>query len=90
MSDSPSNVQYVVEFVGGPFEGRVEHRVLVDGTPEPEISELASVGGQERLYWYVAGDARHVGDALHVKYAFDERDSDPTEDDNGEVDSLRF
>ncbi|MCU1569691.1 MAG: hypothetical protein JWR33_432 [Naasia sp.] len=90
MSETPSDVQYVVRFVDGPFEGRVEHRVLRGGTPEPEISELGSVGGQERLYWYVAGESRHVGDVLHVSYSFDKRDSDPVEDDNGEVDSLRF
>lgn len=86
----PADNQYIAEFIDGPFEGRIEHRILVEGKYDDEISEMASVEGQERLFWYVAQDSRELGGVLHVRYREDVRDSDPVQDDNADVDSLRF
>lgn len=88
-AETPSNVKYLAEFVGGPLDGRTETRVLVDGSHDDEVSSLASVGGAESLYWYVAGETREIEGELHVKYTFDPRDSDPVTADE-EDDSLRF
>ena len=84
-----SDSRYVAEFVDGPFAGRVEHRVLTDGRHQDEISEIADFGGQDRLFFYVAGETREIEGVLHVKYTEDRRDSDPVQGNN-EVDSLRF
>ncbi len=93
MSDAqpsvPSSKEYVAEFIDGPFEGRVEHRILVDGKHDDEISEMATFGGQDRLFWYTAEDSREVQGVPHVRYRWDERDSDETQG-NKEVDSYRF
>ncbi|BDZ46464.1 hypothetical protein [Naasia aerilata] len=93
MSDAqpevPVSKEYIAEFVDGPFEGRVEHRVLVDGKTDDEISEMATVGGQDRLFWYVAEGAREVQGVQHVRYRLDARDSDQVHG-NDEVDSYRF
>jgi hypothetical protein len=87
--DLPTSKEYVAEFLDGPFEGRVEHRVLIEGKHEEEISEMASMGGQDRLFWYVAEGSRDVQGVPHVRFRWDERDSDETQG-NKEVDSYRF
>jgi hypothetical protein len=93
MSDAhpsiPSSKEYVAEFIDGPFEGRVEHRILVEGNYDDEISEMATMGGQDRLFWYIAESSHDIQGVPHVKYRFDERDSDQTQG-NKEVDSYRF
>jgi hypothetical protein len=91
MSDAqtPSNVKYLAEFVGGPLDGTTETRVLVDGEYDREVSSIAAVGGAESLYWYTAGDTREIEGELHVTYSFDRSDSDPVTADE-EDDSLRF
>lgn len=82
--------EYVAEFLDGPFAGRVEHRVLIDGKHEHEISEMASVDGSERLYWYLAEDSREIQGIPHVHYRWDARDSDLVQRDDTDIDSLRF
>ncbi|HEY8588884.1 MAG TPA: hypothetical protein VIL55_04965 [Naasia sp.] len=92
MSDAqpvPNSKQYVAEFLDGPFAGRTEHRILVDGKHDDEISEMASISGQERLFWYVAGDTHDLDGLLHVKYSWDKRDSDDLMD-TSDVESRRF
>ena len=93
MSDAhpavPQSKEYVAEFIDGPFEGRVEHRILIDGKHDEEISEMASVVGSERLFWYVAEDSRVIQGIPHVRYRWDQRDSDAVQDDT-DIDSLRF
>ncbi len=93
MSDAqpavPQSKEYVAEFIDGPFAGRVEHRILVDGNYDDEISEMATSGGQDRLFWYIAEDSRNVQGIPHVRYRWDERDSDQVRG-NEEVDSRRF
>lgn len=92
MSDAqpvPRSKQYLAEFLDGPFSGRVEHRILVDGRHDDEISEMASIAGQERLFWYVAGNTHDFDGLLHVKYTWDKRDSDDLQD-TSDVESRRF
>lgn len=71
--------RYVAEYLDGPLAGRTEHRVLIDGAPEPEISQVALLEGTDGLFWYLAGDQKSVNGELQVHYRFDPRDSDPLE-----------
>ncbi|MCU1438312.1 MAG: hypothetical protein JWP66_1399 [Naasia sp.] len=87
--DVPQSKQYLAEFLDGPFAGRTEHRFLVDGAHDDEISEMAAIGGQERLFWYVAGESHDFDGLLHVKYTWDRRDSDDLQDTT-DVESRRF
>jgi hypothetical protein len=73
---APAANRYVAEYVDGPLEGTVEHRYLVDGKPEEQVTQLALVNRTEALHWYTAQDSREVAGLLHVRYAFDPQDSD--------------
>ena len=91
MSDTPTNVKYLAEFIDGPLAGTTETRVLVDGEYDDEVSSLASMEGAESLFWYIAGDTREVEGELHVQYRFDRRDSDPIDgDDPNDQESLNL
>ena len=68
--------KYVAEFVDGPLEGTADHRYLVDGQPEQELTQMGLVERTEVILWYRAQDSRDVGGVLHVRYAFDRDDSD--------------
>lgn len=68
--------RYVAEFVDGPLEGTTEHRYLVDGQPEQQVTQMALVERTEAILWYTAGESREVGGVLHVRYTFDAKDSD--------------
>ena len=91
MSDTPTNVKYLAEFIDGPLAGTTETRVLVDGEYDEEVSSLASMEGAESLFWYIAGDTREVDGELHVQYRFDPRDSDQIDgDDPNDQESLNL
>ncbi|MCU1408003.1 MAG: hypothetical protein JWM23_83 [Microbacteriaceae bacterium] len=86
--DSPESV-YVAEFIDGPFEGRTETRALVRGRHEPQVSMMAAVESMESVFWYNEVDSREVQGELHVRYAFDARDSDPVAaDDDQKLDEV--
>jgi hypothetical protein len=79
MSDSSRSAEpgkYVAEFSGGPLEGTVEHRYLVDGRPERRLAQMALVDGTEALFDYVAGESRQLNGELYVRFTFDPSDSD--------------
>jgi hypothetical protein len=70
------HAKYVAEFVDGPLEGTADHRYLVDGQPEQELTQMGLVEGTEVILWYRAQDSRDVGGVLHARYGFDRDDSD--------------
>lgn len=70
---------YVAEFTDGPLEGETDHRLLSRGVSEERIGMMAAVDGLESLFWYERIDERHVGEVLHVRYAFVPADSDPAQ-----------
>lgn len=79
MSDSSRSAEpdkYVAEYSGGPAEGSVEHRYLVDGQPEARVTQVALVDGTEALFDYVAGERRELNGELYVRFTFDPGDSD--------------
>ncbi|MCX7522176.1 hypothetical protein OSC27_07770 [Microbacterium sp. STN6] len=82
MSDAAQNPnEYVVEYIDGPLEGRTERMVLVDGSYDERVSALVAVEGIETTLWYKAVDARTVAGEQHVRYTFDENDSDTINED---------
>jgi len=83
-TEAPTNIRYLAEFVDGPLEGRTETRVMVDGVHDQELSAMAAVDGTESIFWYAAGETREIEGELHVKYAFDARDSDPVQNDDAD------
>jgi hypothetical protein len=79
MSDSTRSAEpdkYVAEYTGGPLEGTVEHRYLIDGQPEERLSQIALLDGKEALFDYVAGERRTRNGELYVRFTFDPSDSD--------------
>ena len=83
MSDSAPQAargdEYVVFYVGGPYDGQNDKRISTDGTWETEITVIAAVDGKETQLVYVSPVAREVGDQVQVTYTWDQADSDPLE-----------
>lgn len=79
-----TDVYFTAEFIDGPLAGSAEERVLVRGTHDERLSEVALVDGIESIFRYKAVDTREVAGKLHVRYTFDLPDSDPfeSEDEN--------
>jgi hypothetical protein len=73
------SAEYIVEYVDGPLVGTIERRQLLQGRFDRSVTAFAAVDGIESEFRYLAGDSREVGGELHVRYAFDARDSDPVE-----------
>lgn len=83
MSDSAPQVsrgdEYIVFYVGGPYDGQNDKRISTDGTWETEITVIAAVEGKETQLLYINPVAREVGDQVQVTYTWDAADSDPLE-----------
>lgn len=79
-----TSVEYIVEYIDGPLEGKTDRRVLVRGQYDQTLSAVAAVEGLESLFRYVAVDSREIAGELHVRYRFDAPDSDPVEPDTDE------
>jgi hypothetical protein len=78
------DVFFTAEFIDGPLAGSAQERVLVRGTHDDRLSEVALVDGIESIFRYFAVDSREVAGKLHVRYSFNEPASDPfeSEDEN--------
>jgi hypothetical protein len=68
--------RYVAEYLDGPLEGTTEHRFLIDGEPEPRLTQVALVDGTEALFDYLAGESRLLNGERYVQFHFDAKDSD--------------
>ena len=78
--------EYIVFYVGGPYDGQNDRRISTDGSWETEITVIAAVDGKETQLVYISPVAREVGDQVQVTYTWDQADSDPLEalDERGE------
>ncbi|MDM4764358.1 oligoribonuclease [Galbitalea sp. SE-J8] len=84
MSDQISLVsgdEYIVFYMGGPYDAQIDRRVSTDGGWETEITQLVLQNGKETQVVYAYPEAKLVGDEVHVSYRYDPRDSEPTADD---------
>jgi len=68
--------EYVVLYVGGPYDGRNDTRISTDGSWDTELTVLAAVDGHEQQWVYNATEAHSVGEQVQVTYAVDTPDSD--------------
>jgi hypothetical protein len=83
-TQDPTNVYFTAEFIDGPLAGTAEERVLVRGTHDEKLAEVALVDGIESIFRYFAVDSREVAGKLHVRYTFNAPESDTyvSEDEN--------
>ena len=82
MSETPHisrGDEYIVFYVGGPYDGQNDKRISTDGAWETEITVIAAVDGKETQLVYGSPVAREVGDQVQVTYTWDSADSDPLE-----------
>ena len=79
--------EYIVFFVGGPYDGTDDRRISTDGSWDDELTVITAVDGKETLEVYTAPVAKQVGEQVQVTYTWDEPDSEAAEDpeDRGEV-----
>jgi hypothetical protein len=72
--------EYVVFFVGGPYDGTDDRRISTDGSWDETLTVLAAEAGNETLINYDVASWREVGGVYHVTYNYDPKDSEQVED----------
>lgn len=72
--------EYVVFYVGGPYDGQNDTRVSTDGSWDAEITVLAALDGKETQIVYGSPVAKQVGEQVHVTYSYDAADGEALED----------
>jgi hypothetical protein len=72
--------EYIVFYVGGPYDGNNDRRVSTDGTWDSEITVLVALDGKETQVVYDNPVAKKVGDQVQVTYTWDSADGEPLED----------
>jgi hypothetical protein len=84
MTDSAPTIahgdEYVVIYSGGPNDGQTDRRIATDSSFDDEITVITAVDGKETLIDYTQESFVEVGGQYHVTYAFDPKDSEPTND----------
>ena len=78
--------EYIVFYVGGPYDGTDDKRISTDGSWDDELTVITAVDGKETLEVYTSPVAKQVGEQVQVTYTWDEPDSEAAEDpeDRGE------
>lgn len=71
--------EYIVFYVGGPYDGNNDRRVSTDGSWDTEITVLVALDGKETQVVYDAPVAKKVGDQVQVTYTWDSADGEPLE-----------
>ncbi len=72
--------EYVVIYSGGPNDGNTDKRISTDGGWDDELTALVLISGKETLENYNAESWTKIGDAVHVTYVWDEKESEPARD----------
>lgn len=80
--------EYVVFFVGGPYDGQTGTRISTDGSWDEEITVPVEIDGDDSLLVYGSPVAKEVGGGLQVTYTFDAGDSEPVVDPDDRDDDL--
>lgn len=71
--------EYIVFYVGGPYDGNNDRRVSTDGSWDTEITVLVALDGKETQVVYDTPVAKKVGDQVQVTYTWDSADGEPLE-----------
>ena len=72
--------EYIVFYVGGPYDGRNDRRISTDGSWDSELTVLVALDGKETQVVYNAPEPHEVGDQVQVKYHFDATAGEALED----------
>ncbi len=72
--------QYIVFYVGGPYDGRNDVRISTDGSWDTEVTVLVALDGKETQVVYGDPVVAQVGDQVQVTYVFDPSAGEPIED----------
>ena len=72
--------EYVVLYVGGPYDGRNDTRISTDGSWDTEVTVLVALDGKETQLVYDNPVVKKVGDQVQVTYTWDAADGEPIED----------
>ena len=72
--------EYVVIYTGGPNDGQTDRRISTDGSWDKQVTVLTAVDGKETLENYDAVSWKEVGGMVHVTYAWDKDESEPSDD----------
>ncbi len=68
--------EYIVFFVGGPYDGQTDTRISTDGTWDAEITVPVEIDGDDSLLHYGSPVATELDGSVRVTYAFDAADSE--------------
>ncbi len=72
--------EYVVFYVGGPYDGQTDTRISTDGSWDDEITVSVEIDGDNSLLAYGTPVATEVGGQVQVTYSFDAADSEAVAD----------
>ncbi len=72
--------EYVVFFVGGPYDGQTDTRISTDGSWDDAITVPVQIDGDDSLLSYGAPAARELGGRVQVTYTFDAAGSEAVVD----------
>jgi hypothetical protein len=72
--------EYVVFYVGGPYDGQNDTRVSTDGGFDAEVTVLAALDGKETQIVYGSPVAKQVGEQVHVTYSYNPTEGESLED----------
>jgi len=72
--------EYVVFYVGGPYDGQTDRRISTDGSWDETLTVSVEIDGDNSLLTYGSPVAKAVADQVQVTYAFDAADSEPVAD----------
>jgi len=72
--------EYVVFYVGGPYDGQTDRRISLDGRWDDELTVSVEIDGDNSLLAYRSPVAKEVAGQLQVTYTFDPKDSEPVAD----------
>ena len=77
--------EYVVFYIGGPYDGKNDRRISTDGSWDSELTVLVALDGKETQVVYNAPEAKTIGDQVQVTYTFDPTAGEALEDPDERV-----
>jgi len=72
--------EYVVFYVGGPYDGQTDRRISTDGSWDDAITVSVEIDGDNSLLNYRSPVAKEVAGQVRVTYTYDPAGSEPVAD----------
>ena len=77
--------EYIVFYIGGPYDGKNDRRISTDGSWDTELTVLVALDGKETQVVYGSPEVHEVGDQVQVTYTFDPSAGEALEDPDERV-----